>query len=101
MTLPENLTTPPPGDVTVWTKPSCVQCDAVKRRLDTACVPYTARDLTAPEHARDLAYFKGLGLSSAPITEHNAKAVPGYIPAEIDEIIAAWREGHPEGGVAA
>lgn len=101
MSIPAHLTTPPSGDVTVWTKPDCVQCRAVKRRLDEAHVPYTERDITAPENERDLAYFKGIGLSSAPITEHGAKAVPGYIPARIDEIIAAWREGHPEDGEAA
>lgn len=95
MSIPDHLHTPPTGDVTVWTKPNCVQCAAVKRRLTTAGVPFTERDLTAPENARDLDYFRGLGYSSAPITEHGAAAIPGFVPAEIDRIIAAWRSGHP------
>ena len=74
--------------VIVWTKPSCVQCTTVKRRLNEADVPFEERDLTAPEHAKDLEHFKGLGYFSAPITEYGSKAVPGYIPSEIDEIIA-------------
>lgn len=93
--LPDHLTAPPSGDVTVWTKPACVQCNAVKRRLTEAGVPFTECDLTHPDHEKDLAHFKGLGYSSAPITEHGAVAVPGFVPAEIDRIIAAWRAGHP------
>lgn len=95
MSLPDHLTRPPSGDVTVWTKPDCVQCRAVKRRLAEAGVPFTERDITAPEHAADLAYFKGLGYRSAPITEHMAALAAGYVPAEIDRIITAWRAGHP------
>lgn len=94
-TIPEHLTAPPTGDITVWTKPNCVQCRLVKKRLTDAGVPFIERDLTAPGHEDDLAHFKGLGFGSAPITEHNATAVPGFVPAEIDRIIAAWRAGHP------
>lgn len=94
-TIPAHLMAPPSGDVTVWTKPNCVQCRLVKHRLTVAGVPFTERDLPAPEHEKDLAYFKGIGISSAPITEHGAVVVPGFIPAEIDLIIAAWRAGHP------
>ena len=84
--------------ITVWTKPACQQCRMVKHRLDAAGVPYTEADITAPEHAKDLEHFKGIGYSSAPITEYGALAVPGFIPAEVDRIIAAWRadqEGAP------
>ena len=91
--LPAHLSATPSGDVTVWTKPGCVQCTAVKRRLAEAGVPFTERDLTAPEHAGDLEYFQKLGYRSAPITEHGDVAVPGFVPAEIDRIITAWRAG--------
>lgn len=96
--LPVHLSTPPTGDITVWSKPDCVQCTAVKRRLNEAGVPFTDRDLTAPEHAKDLEYFQRLGYRSVPITEHEQIAVPGYVPAEIDQIITAWRESHPKTG---
>lgn len=93
--LPPHLTAEPSGDVTVWTKPSCVQCTAVKRRLTKAGVPFTERDLTAEENASDLEYFQKLGYRTAPITEHQKVAFPGFIPAEIDRVIASWRAEHP------
>lgn len=93
--LPSHLTAPPTGDVTVWTKPGCVQCNMVKRRLGEANVPFIERDLTAPENADDLVYFTKLGYRAAPLTEHEQVIVPGFVPAEIDRIITAWRAGHP------
>lgn len=80
--------------VTVWTKPICGQCIGVKAALTTAKVPFVERDLTAPEAAKDLEYFKSLGLGSAPITEYRGKAVPGFIPSEIGEVIDLWRSDH-------
>ncbi|RLK47644.1 glutaredoxin family protein [Microbacterium telephonicum] len=85
----------PTGDITVWTKPNCVQCRLVKHRLTQAGVTYTERDITAPEHAADLAHFKSLGYMSAPITEYEDTAFPGFVPAEIDRIAAAWKTAHP------
>lgn len=78
-------------NVTVWTKPVCQQCRMVKHRLTTAGVPFEERDLTAPEAAKDLEHFRSLGYTSAPITEYEGLAVPGFIPAEIDQVIEAWR----------
>jgi len=80
-----------PKIVTVWTKPNCQQCRLVKHRLDAADVAWRELDLTAPEHAKDLEYFRGLGFSSAPITEFGGIAVPGFMPSEVDRVIAAWR----------
>ena len=100
----------------VWTKPSCVQCDAVKRRVVEKATGKTGlsmaqakaeflelvvtgvvteRDLTAPENAKDLDYFRGLGYQSAPITEHGGSAVPGFMPAELDRVLEAWLAEHP------
>jgi glutaredoxin-like protein NrdH len=84
------------SDVIVWTKPACVQCRMVKFRLEAAGVPFTEQDLTAPSAAKDLEHFRGLGYTSAPITEYGGIAVPGFMPTEIDRVIAAWREDHPE-----
>lgn len=80
--------------VTVWTKPSCGQCTAVKAALTTAKIPFIERDITAPDAADDLEYFRRLGLASAPITEYGAKAVPGFLPSEISEVIDLWRSDH-------
>lgn len=79
------------NDVIVWTKPACVQCRLVKHRLQTAGVPYVEADLTAPANAKDLEHFRGLGYASAPITEFEGIAVPGFMPSEIDRIIGAWK----------
>lgn len=82
--------------IIVWTKPVCQQCRMVKHRLQQANVPFEEADLTADEFAKDLEHFRGLGYSSAPITEYRGMAVPGFIPAEIDKVIEAWRADHPE-----
>lgn len=82
--------------VVVWTKPSCVQCRLVKFRLDAAGVPFEEMDLTAPENTKDLEHFRGLGYSSAPITEYAGIAVPGFMPSEIDRVIEAWRAAEIE-----
>lgn len=79
-------------NVIVWTKPICGQCTGVKAKLRGAGVPFEERDLTAPEAAKDLEHFRSLGYTSAPITEYGPLAVPGFIPAEIDQVIAAWRD---------
>lgn len=78
--------------VIVWTKPVCGQCTAVKLHLKKAGVAYDERDITAPENAKQLDYFRGLGYLSAPITEFRELAVPGFIPAEIDQVVERWRE---------
>lgn len=80
--------------VTVWSRPACQQCRMVKFRLEAAGVEFVELDLTAPQHAKDLEHFRGLGYLSAPITEYQGSAVPGFLPSEIDRIIAAWRVDH-------
>ncbi|MFI8593758.1 glutaredoxin family protein [Microbacterium sp. NPDC078428] len=81
--------------IIVWTKPACVQCRLVKNRLAAAGVPFVEADLTAPESAADLEHFRGLGYQSAPITEYGGTAFPGFMPAEVDRVIAEWRAAHP------
>jgi hypothetical protein len=39
----------------------------VKFRLEAAGVLFEEKDITAPEHAKDLAHFVGIGYRSAPI----------------------------------
>lgn len=84
--------------VVLWSKPGCVQCRAVRWRLEAAGIPFEERDLSLPAHVKDLAHFRGLGFSTAPITEYGGIAVPGFMPSEIDRVIAAWRADHQEGG---
>ena len=96
--------------IIIWIKPVCVQCNAVKRRIaealgagenlsPTRINEFIAqdervelRDLTAEENAKDLEHFKGLGYTSAPITEYGTLAIPGYDPDGLDRIIEKWNK---------
>lgn len=58
--------------VTIYTQPSCVQCDRTKRFLDLKEVPYEAIDITENQEAFD--FVVSLGYKSVPVvvtdTEH-------------------------------
>lgn len=61
--------------ITVYTTPSCSQCDATMRMLDKDGIDYDVVDLaTEPEI---LAEFKSRGLSRAPIVQTGIDDVPG------------------------
>lgn len=52
--------------VTVYSKPSCVQCDGTKRSLNKAGIEFTEVDLT--EHAAALEYVtEDLGYAQASV----------------------------------
>jgi glutaredoxin-like protein NrdH len=51
--------------VTVYTKPGCVQCNATYRALDKAGITYTVIDITEDPDARD--HVLALGYSQAPV----------------------------------
>jgi glutaredoxin-like protein NrdH len=85
----------PLSHVIVWSKPACQQCRLVKFRLEAAGVAYVEYDITTPEHEKDLEYFRGLGYSSAPITEYGGMVAAGFMPSEVDRLIEAWKAKHP------
>lgn len=76
--------------VTVYTKPSCVQCNMTHRRLKALNIPSTSVDLTQDPAA--LAYTKGLGYMQAPvvtITDEEGNLLEhwsGFQPDSIDAI---------------
>lgn len=51
--------------VVVYSKPSCPQCDATKRRLKKHGIEFETVDLT--QDAESLAKVKSMGHSSAPV----------------------------------
>lgn len=51
--------------ITVYTKPSCVQCVATYRALDKAGITYDVVDLSQDTAARD--YVMALGYLQAPV----------------------------------
>ena len=72
------------NDITIWVKPSCVQCDATKRALNKHGITYTVRDLTT--NPGQVEAFKNAGYATAPIvvTPHNTWA--GFRPDLIKQL---------------
>lgn len=70
--------------ITVYTKPSCVQCTAVKRYLDNKGMPYDTVDITEDDAA--LARFKELGFSSAPVVESGDVIFAGFNTFELAKL---------------
>lgn len=73
-TRAEQIATEKPG-VTVYSKPSCVQCDATKRALGAAGVEHTVVDMSVDATALD--HVRALGHMRAPVVEvHPADGEP-------------------------
>ncbi|HMQ37181.1 MAG TPA: glutaredoxin-like protein NrdH [Micropruina sp.] len=77
--------------ITVYSKPSCVQCTATYRALDRAGLSYDVVDLSADEQA--LAQVLELGYQQAPVVfaddEHWAGFRPDRIKATAARVQAA------------
>jgi glutaredoxin-like protein NrdH len=67
--------------VTVYSKPSCPQCDATYRALDRKGVPYRVVDLT--QDADAFAMVKSLGYLQAPVCFAGEKHWAGFRPDQI------------------
>ncbi|WP_010532627.1 glutaredoxin-like protein NrdH [Brachybacterium squillarum] len=74
-------------DITVYSKPLCVQCDATKRALNKAGVAYDVVDVT--EDAEALAHIKSLGYVQAPVVISGEDHWSGFRPDKIKAIVAA------------
>ena len=72
--------------VTVYTKPSCVQCTATKKALDALSINYTLVDITVDTEAYDK--VKALGFMSAPVVIAGEKSWAGFRPDMIKELTA-------------
>lgn len=89
--------------ITVWDKGEafCGQCHSTKTAFDRAGVTYQTRDVTAPEHAEQLAAFKEAGAVQAPIVETPTKTWSGFRPDLINDAAkrdlmssdATWKPG--------
>ena len=80
--------------ITVYTKPSCVQCNATKRALDKAGLAYNEVDLT--QDAEALEAVKSLGYQSAPVVFADGDHWAGFRPDRIKPRPPSLRES--EGG---
>lgn len=67
--------------ITVYTKPSCVQCNATYRALDAKGLDYVTVDLSADEEA--LEAVKALGYMQAPVVVTPDDHWSGFRPDKI------------------
>ncbi|HEU5223809.1 MAG TPA: glutaredoxin-like protein NrdH [Candidatus Lumbricidophila sp.] len=72
--------------VTVYTKPSCVQCNATYRALDSKGIEYDVIDVSEDEAA--LAHVKELGYLQAPVVVTDEDNWSGFRPDKISELAA-------------
>lgn len=71
--------------ITVYTKPACVQCDAVFRALKKAGISFNEIDLTTDGDARD--YVMSLGYLQAPVVYAGpANHFAGFRPDRINQL---------------
>lgn len=67
--------------ITVYTKPSCVQCNATYRALDSKGLDYEILDLTEDEKALEM--VKSLGYLQAPVVITDDDHWAGFRPDKI------------------
>jgi glutaredoxin-like protein NrdH len=77
-------------DVTVYTKPACVQCNATHKALDKQGIHYRTVDITRDADARD--FVMALGYVQVPVVivgnQHWGGFRPDRIKALVNEVEA-------------
>lgn len=77
--------------ITVYSKPSCVQCNATCKRLDKHGLEYTIIDISVDEQARE--YVMALGHLNAPVVvvDHGGEIDhwSGFVDRRIDALASA------------
>ena len=72
--------------VTVYTLPSCVQCDSTKRVLTRSSVEFEVVDLSADSDAMD--YVRSLGYTAAPVVVVGEDHWSGFRPDKLSALSA-------------
>lgn len=83
--MSENTTQNTEIQVTVYSKPSCAQCTATYRALDSKGIAYVVVDLTETPDA--LETVKGLGYLQAPVVVTGESHWSGFRPDLIQGLI--------------
>ncbi|MBD8043473.1 glutaredoxin-like protein NrdH [Arthrobacter sp. Sa2BUA2] len=73
--------------VTVYTKPSCVQCNATYRALDKKGIAYQSVDMSQDPEA--LERVRALGFMQAPVVITEQDSWSGFRPDKIEELAQA------------
>lgn len=72
--------------VTVYTLPSCVQCDTTKRLLTRNNVEFTVIDLSEDEAAMNM--VRALGYAAAPVVVAGDEHWSGFRPDRLNALVA-------------
>lgn len=71
-------------EVTVYTLPSCVQCESTKKYLTRNDISYSEVDLSLDDEAMDM--VKSLGYQSAPVVVAGESHWSGFRPDRLGEL---------------
>ena len=63
-------------DVTVYSKPDCVQCDSTKRLMDREGIAYQSVDITQDKEAYE--YVLSLGYQAVPVVVSGEQHWSGF-----------------------
>lgn len=77
--------------VTVYSKPSCVQCTATTKALDSKGIPYLVVDLTTDSEAMD--FVVSLGYRQAPVVVVDDDHWAGFRPDKLGALGADMAKG--------
>ncbi len=72
-------------NVTVYTKPNCVQCDATKRLMDKLDIAYSTVDITQDTEAFDK--IVSMGFKAAPVVITDDGSWSGFNPDKINGLV--------------
>lgn len=72
--------------VTVYTLPSCVQCESTKKYLTNKDVPFETVDLSQDEAAMER--VRGLGYQAAPVVIAGDEHWSGFRPDKLNALIS-------------
>lgn len=75
------------SSITVYSKPSCYQCDATTRHLTNKGVEFEVVDITQDDAAREAVL--ALGYSSAPVVVSGKTHFSGFRPDKLNAVIDA------------
>lgn len=75
------------SNVTVYSKPACVQCTATYRALNKRGIQFEIIDIS--QDAEALAHVRSLGHQQAPVVEADGRHWSGFRPDQIAMIQAA------------
>lgn len=71
--------------ITVYTKPSCVQCDATKRLMTKLDLEYSTVDVTENQEAFDMLVAKGF--KAMPVVDADGDWWSGFNPEKINGLV--------------